>query len=157
MRFNPVDIVCIILVSTVAAIQFMRGRENVGLIFFETLAIIGAGKVGFEASKLNHSFALFFFTSLIIFLIVARLLYNIFPFSFGIFDTLFSFLLGIVGGWGIGFGLGRSLIPLILKNPALTQMVAKSWMASQVVFLGVLRELHAMLIQAKYHNLPSPP
>jgi len=155
VRFNPVDITCLLFVATVAGIQFLRGTKNsIALIFYETLAIIGAGKVAYEAAKANHSFALFFFPTLILFFILARILYNYFDFSVGVFDILFSFFLGIIGGWAMGFGVMRSFLPLVVKKENLLLMVQRSWMASQIIYLGFFRELFAMLIQAKYHNAP---
>ncbi len=154
MRFNPVDLFLLFLVSTVAGIQFLRGKNNFGLLFFETAAVIGACKVAYDAAKLNYPFALFFFGALILFLIVARLLSGFLPFSFGLFDFVLSFFFGIAWGWAFGFGLMRSLLPQIAKSPTLVMMVRTSWMASQIISLGVFRELLALFVQAKYHNLP---
>jgi|UniRef100_A0A7C3Z258 hypothetical protein len=156
MRFNPIDLGLLILVSTVAGIQFLRGKNNFSLLFFETLGAIGAGKVAYDFAKAHYPFALFFFPCLILFLITARVLNGFFPFSLGVFDLLFSFIFGITFGWAIGFGVVRSLFPLIARNPVLLQMLVKSWMASQIVSLGFLRELLALFVQAKYHNLPIP-
>ncbi|MEO0102459.1 MAG: hypothetical protein ABIK81_02015 [candidate division WOR-3 bacterium] len=155
MAFNPIDLSLLLLVSTAAGIQFLRGKNNFSLLFFETAAIIGAGKIAYDAAKLHYPFALFFFPSLILFLILARVFSGFFPFSLGAFDVIFSFFFGIVWGWALGFGVIRSLFPLIQKNPTFLQMLARSWMASQIVSLGFIREFLALLVQAKYHNLPS--
>ncbi|MEO0098341.1 MAG: hypothetical protein ABIK99_01590 [candidate division WOR-3 bacterium] len=155
MVFNPIDLSLLFLVSTAAGIQFLRGKNNFSLLFFETLAVIGAGKIAYDAAKLHYPFGLFFFPTLVIFLILARLLWGFFPFSLGTFEVIFSFFFGIVWGWAFGFGIVRSLFPLIQKNPTLLQMLVKSWMASQIVSLGFIREFLALLVQAKYHNLPA--
>ncbi len=163
MRFNWVDLLAIGVVSVSAGIQLLRAIRDLSLIFYETLFFIGAlvGAVRFfpELHRwLNISLPLSFLLTFIAFamgaVVIASILNQMVEFSLGGFGHIFGLLFGVVSGFVFGHAALRTVLLFsVNRHSVVVDAIHRSWMASQVLYFGVFRELLAILRIARYNNI----
>jgi uncharacterized membrane protein required for colicin V production len=160
MRLNWVDWLSLGLVSTVGAVQYLRGVSDFSRVLYEALALVAAvvgasclHKAVNELSGLPQamSYALLFLVLGTVGIVVAGLVNRVMAFSMGVFDRILSVLTGVLCGWMVGHVVLRFLLSIQSRDIHIA--IRESWMASQLLYFGAFWELLAMLRIARYHNI----
>jgi hypothetical protein len=149
LSFNPIDLLSLIVVSVVGALQFFRAIDDFSLVFYETIGIIFACYLSnYIFKKFDYQPIYYLLTFLVVFfftLLLSRFLNNYFSFSFGVFTYIFGFFLAIVFAWAFCHAVLKTILIFFGKNPMLVYRYKKSLFASQILFFGLFRELLGLL------------
>jgi len=163
MAMNWVDLSSLLVVAVAASVQFLRGTRDFSATVYELVLLIGAV---FLANRLYEPASLALrlppvvcFAGIFVVLAVAAfvlgwLLNRFAAWSMGGFNYLFALLIGVASGWAIGHAYLKSLhIALYDNNEAFRHVIARSWVASQLLYFGAAKELLVILRIARYHNV----
>lgn len=156
MKF--LDILILFFILIVAIIQAIRGKNGIGKPLFEMIAFILALVIsnrykeslsGLIKLDVCWAFLISFVILLIIFIYLAYLLFNITEWSWGSFDSFFSFLFGIAIGWVICYFVIKFLYLRYGEHSDIGFILSSSSVANEIYHFKAFNKLAELLYKAR--------
>jgi hypothetical protein len=162
-----IDIVTLAVVVTVTVIYTIRGRDFLGVALFDA----GAAVVAAWAAHTLHraiaqsigisppvAYIILFVLLLALLLFASARLFNLIQLQFTPFNTLVSFILGIVAGWAFAYVLleviGLSVSP---ESPTADKLESSSVASEILHFSTVARTAERLDSTTLMHREPGQP
>jgi hypothetical protein len=163
VRYTALDAAAIAVVAIAAAVQFLRARDSLSQVLYESLGLVGAA---YGANRLHvwvqsqsHlsaavSFLLCFVVLGVVALVVAVLLNARLGFGMGPFNYVLGLLFAVVSAYAVGHATMRVFeLGFVVGNPAMREAMARSWVARELIRFRTLVEVLAILRFARSSNI----
>ncbi len=160
------DLVTLGIALVIIIIQTIRAGKGMGLILFDAVGLMGCAKLSVtlyggisrgltisEPAALGSCFLIL----AIVWLIIASMIHSRTQWSWGQFDRLFGFFLGVVCAWTIGHMFLRFLILVYGSESTTAGIVIASPVTKEVLNFRTINALFNLLNRAKLAEEPITP
>jgi hypothetical protein len=156
MKWFDFAVLGIILIIII--LQTARGSKGMGKILLEAIGLLGCAKLSLslyekvsQAITISHPLALagIFVISTIIWIIIAGILNNLTLWSWGQFDSIFSFIFGVVCAWTVGHVFLRFLLLLYGSDSTMADLIKESPVTKEILYFKTFTALFNLLNRAR--------
>ena len=163
MRYTTLDTIAVAIVAIVAGVQYLRGKDNLSQIVYESAgfcaAAFGANKLYLLAHQLTKfsfgvSFLLCFLVLAALAVFLSALLNGWVPFDFGAFNYLLAFFFAVIAAYAFGHGAMRTFeYGFVMRSPELMEAMTRSWVARELLYFRTAKEILVFLRFVRWKDM----
>jgi hypothetical protein len=152
------DFAVLIIILIIIILQTVRGSKGMGKILLEAIGLLGCTKLSLslyekvsQALTISYPLSLagIFVIGAIIWIVIAGMLDNLTQWSWGQFDSIFSFIFGVICAWTVGHIFLRFLLLLYGPDSTVADLIRESPISKEILFFKTFTSIVNLLNRAR--------